>query len=157
MIVSQQTSTLTEHARPRDNPCDRFCLVHEYNRDKIAAEGSPAVYMIKNSGIIKIPVNSQNTSPVISDEIIAELKFLGIDKETYVHNNFTKDDLAEIRSMHNDKTYENIAETAEYIKKNKITRVVEYLLDELYTMGFIEEFGNQYPELVKQSIDLPYM
>ena len=26
------------------------------------------------------------------------------------------------------------------------------MLDELYTLGFIKEFGNRYPELIKQNI-----
>ena len=145
--------TLTEGPRSNDeSSCDMLCLAHEYNEAKIASEGPPEVYVLTTSGIRKVSPNSQNMPPIISDEILEELKFLDIDKEIYINNNMTVDDLVQIKSMHNNKTYEDITKTAEYIEENQITEVVEYLLDELYTLGFIKEFGNRYPELIKQNI-----
>ena len=131
--------------------CCAFPIIYE-GIAKIASEGPPEVYVLTTSGIRKVSPNSQNMPPIISDEILEELKFLDIDKEIYINNNMTVDDLVQIKSMHNNKTYEDITKTAEYIEENQITEVVEYLLDELYTLGFIKEFGNRYPELIKQNI-----
>ena len=145
--------TLAEHGRPKNNSYNKLYLANAYNEAKIAAEGPPAVYAITTSGLSKISENSQNAPPVIPVGILEELKFLEIDKEIYINNKMTMDDLAQIKSTYNNKTYDDIVKTAEYIEKNKITNVVEYLLEELYTLGFIREFGDQYPELIKQNVD----
>ena len=57
----------------------------------------------------------------------------------------TQEDLQEINMTFNGKTYVDIPETAKYIQENNITIIDEYLLEESYTLGFIEEFFKQYP------------
>ncbi len=149
--------TITTEFRTDETLCSTVdCMAKKYNEDKIAVEGGDVVYVKTPTGYKKINEIGQSTPPIIPDNILAELQYLGIDVETYIYSQMTPDELQEIRMMFNGKTFTDIPETAQYIQENNITSVIPYLLENGYTGGFIQEFISQYPELSTQSIPNPF-